>query len=82
MPDIRAPERAPLDRRQHGLPAGRYFGYRPQFWLDLQDQYDLAVIERERGADNENACAPPTGLIGFAKPAPEFALPWTAPSFY
>ena len=22
---------------------GRYFGNRPQFWLDLQSQYDLAV---------------------------------------
>lgn len=28
---------------------GRYFGNRPQFWLDLQSQYDLAVIARERG---------------------------------
>ena len=30
---------------------GRYFGSRPQFWLDLQSQYDLAVVERERGAE-------------------------------
>jgi addiction module HigA family antidote len=30
---------------------GRYFGNRPQFWLDLQSQYDIAVIEREHGAD-------------------------------
>ena len=30
---------------------GRYFGNRAQFWLDLQSQYDIAVIERERGAD-------------------------------
>lgn len=30
---------------------GRYFGNRPQFWLDLQNQYDLAVVERERGAE-------------------------------
>ena len=22
---------------------GRYFGSRPQFWLDLQSQYDLAL---------------------------------------
>jgi antitoxin HigA-1 len=28
---------------------GRYFGSSPQFWLDLQSQYDIAVIERERG---------------------------------
>ena len=30
---------------------GLYFGNSPQFWLDLQTQYDLAVIERERGAE-------------------------------
>ena len=30
---------------------GRYFGNNPQFWLDLQGQYDIAVIERDRGAD-------------------------------
>jgi antitoxin HigA-1 len=33
------------------LRLGRYFGNRPQFWLDLQGQYDLAVIERERGEE-------------------------------
>jgi addiction module HigA family antidote len=30
---------------------GRYFSNRPQFWLDLQSQYDLAIVERERGAE-------------------------------
>lgn len=30
---------------------GRYFGNRPQFWLDLQSQYDIAVVERERGEE-------------------------------
>ena len=30
---------------------GRYFGNRAQFWLDLQSQYDIGVIERERGAE-------------------------------
>jgi antitoxin HigA-1 len=30
---------------------GRYFGNRAQFWLDLQSQNDIAVIERERGAE-------------------------------
>lgn len=29
----------------------RYFGNRPQFWLDLQSQYDIAKVERERGAE-------------------------------
>ena len=30
---------------------GRYFGNRPQFWLDLQSQYDIALVERERGGE-------------------------------
>jgi addiction module HigA family antidote len=30
---------------------GRYFGNTAQFWLDLQSQYDIAVIERDRGAE-------------------------------
>ena len=29
---------------------GRYFGNSAQFWLDLQGQYDIALVERERGA--------------------------------
>ena len=28
---------------------GTYFGNRPQFWLGLQSQYEIARIERERG---------------------------------
>lgn len=32
------------------LRLGRYFANRPQFWLDLQSQYDIAVAEREHGA--------------------------------
>ena len=30
---------------------GRYFGNRAQFWLDLQSQYDIALVEREHGAE-------------------------------
>ena len=30
---------------------GCYFGNNPQFWLDLQSQYDIGVVERERGAE-------------------------------
>ena len=30
---------------------GRYFGNSAQFWLDLQSQYDIAVVERDNGAD-------------------------------
>jgi addiction module HigA family antidote len=29
----------------------RYFGNSAQFWLDLQSQYDIAVIEKERGGE-------------------------------
>ena len=28
---------------------GRYFGNSPQFWLELQSQYDIALVERDRG---------------------------------
>lgn len=30
---------------------GRYFGNSPQFWLDLQSQYAIAVVELERGEE-------------------------------
>ena len=30
---------------------GRYFGNSAQFWLDLQSQHDIAVVERERGVE-------------------------------
>jgi addiction module HigA family antidote len=30
---------------------GRYFGNSPRFWLDLQSQYDIAIIERDRGRE-------------------------------
>jgi antitoxin HigA-1 len=33
------------------LRLGRYFGNSAQFWLDLQSQHDIAVVERERGAE-------------------------------
>lgn len=31
------------------LRLGRYFGNDPQFWMNLQAQYDLAVAERDLG---------------------------------
>ncbi len=37
---------------------GRYFGNGPQFWLDLQSQHDIAVIERDRGAEIERRVRP------------------------
>ncbi len=33
------------------LRLGRCFGNGPRFWLDLQSQYDIGVVERERGAE-------------------------------
>ena len=30
---------------------GRYFGNSAQFWLDLQSQYDIGIVERKHGAD-------------------------------
>jgi plasmid maintenance system antidote protein VapI len=30
---------------------GRYFGNSAQFWPDLQGQYEIAVVEREKGAE-------------------------------
>lgn len=30
---------------------GRYFGNGAQFWLDLQGQYDIAVVQRDRGEE-------------------------------
>jgi len=30
---------------------GRYFGNGAQFWLDLQGQYEIARVEREKGAE-------------------------------
>ena len=30
---------------------GRYFGNGARFWIDLQSQYDIAVIEQERGKE-------------------------------
>ena len=31
--------------------SGRYFGNSPQFWLDLQGQHDIGMVEREKGAE-------------------------------
>ncbi len=31
------------------LRLGHWFGVEPQFWLNLQSQYDLALAEREAG---------------------------------
>jgi antitoxin HigA-1 len=33
------------------LRLGRYFGNCAQFWIDLQGQYEIALVEREKGAE-------------------------------
>ena len=30
---------------------GRYLGNSAQFWLDLQGQYEIALVERDKGAE-------------------------------
>jgi antitoxin HigA-1 len=30
---------------------GRFLGNGPQFWLDLQGQFDIALVQRERGEE-------------------------------
>lgn len=37
---------------------GRYFGNGARFWLALQGQYDIAVVERERGEEIGRAITP------------------------
>src|SRR5438309_6469404 len=43
---------------------GRYFGNRPQFWLDLQSQYDLALVERGTRSKTASARLSPGKLTG------------------
>ena len=45
------------------LRLGRYFGNSPRFWLDLQGQYDLAVLERERGREIHRQVHPAVAAI-------------------
>ena len=40
------------------LRLGRYFGNGGQFWLDLQSQHDIALVERERGKEIESRVRP------------------------
>ncbi len=35
------------------LRLGRYFGNSAQLWLDLQRQHDIAVVEKEKGAETK-----------------------------
>src|ERR1700674_2535207 len=38
---------------------GRYFGNSAYFWLDLQGQFDIAMVEREKGAEITQRVRPP-----------------------
>ena len=38
---------------------GIYFANRPQFWLDLQSQYEIAVVQRDRGDQIARDVRPP-----------------------
>jgi antitoxin HigA-1 len=40
---------------------GRYFGNSAQFWLALQSQYDIVVVEREKGAEIVRRIRPADG---------------------
>ena len=53
---------------------GRYFGNSAQFWLDLQGQYDIAVVEREKGARSPSACGRGCGVIGLELQRPACAV--------
>jgi antitoxin HigA-1 len=40
---------------------GRYFGNSAQFWIDLQGQYDIAVVTRDRGGEIARSVRPAAG---------------------
>ena len=37
---------------------GCYFGNSPRFWLELQSQYDIALVERDRGSEIDRQVQP------------------------
>ena len=37
---------------------GRYFGNGAQFWLDLQSQHDIALVEHDHGEEIERRVRP------------------------
>lgn len=40
---------------------GHYFGSGPQFWIDLHGQFEIAVVERERGVEIARRVRPADG---------------------
>ncbi len=52
LDDIRAAQTFAADHlADTAVRLGRYFGNGAQFWLDLQGQHDIGVVEREKGAE-------------------------------
>ncbi len=43
------------------LRLGRYFGTSPQFWMNLQAEYDLRMARRTTGAEIERRVQPRVG---------------------
>ena len=41
---------------------GRYFGNSAQFWIDLQSQYEIALVERDRGEAIARQVRPATAV--------------------
>jgi addiction module HigA family antidote len=37
---------------------GRYFGNSAEFWLDLQSQHDIAMVEKEKGVEIKERVRP------------------------
>jgi addiction module HigA family antidote len=54
---------------------GRYFGNGAQFWLDLQSQYDIAVVERDHGSEITKRVRPAAAqlCVSLAVDADKFA---------
>jgi antitoxin HigA-1 len=49
------------------LRLGRYFGNAPQFWLDLQGQYDIVLAENENGAEIKKRVIPEDAALAQPK---------------
>ena len=43
---------------------GAYFGNEPQFWLNLQNSYDLSVLEHTQGRRIRSEVRPPIEAVG------------------
>jgi addiction module HigA family antidote len=41
---------------------GRYFGNSAEFWLGLQSQYEIALVERERGTESTRRVRKPDAV--------------------